>query len=263
MSTILKALRRLEQERTKSAARPLREQVTLSQARPRGPWRAWLAVAAALLLGFTATWAVLATFERPGAHHASVSTAPPPEASRSASDVAAAGSAAAPPAVAAPPPTVRVAAGAPAAGAVASPDAASRAATPEPPVVPTSRAVAPPPAAIDPTPQRVVVAPPPAAPERVFADDPVLTAPIPGRAPRLVEDEPASPAAADVPVDVVRTSWHPQADRRAAWVAIGGEAPREVREGEWVGAYEVRTIEPDGVLFADGPLLVHEPVGGR
>src|SRR5690606_4402059 len=119
VSTILKALRRLEQERTKSAARPLREQVTLSQARPRGPWRAWLAVAAALLLGFTATWAVLATFERPGAHHASVSMAPPPEASRSASDVAAAGSAAAPPAVAAPPPTVRVAAGAPAAGAVA------------------------------------------------------------------------------------------------------------------------------------------------
>jgi hypothetical protein len=36
-----------------------------------------------------------------------------------------------------------------------------------------------------------------------------------------------------------------------------------VHEGDWVGAYEVRAIEPDGVLFADGPLLVHRAVGQR
>ena len=90
----------------------------------------------------------------------------------------------------------------------------------------------------------------------------MATAPISGRAPRIVGDEPES-LPPDVPVSVLRTTWHPQADRRIAWVAIGSEAAREVREGEWVGAYQVRSIEPDGVLFADGPLLVHEPVGGR
>jgi len=55
VSTILKALRRLEQERAKDAARPLREQVTLSQARPRGRWGAGVAVAVALALGSNAT----------------------------------------------------------------------------------------------------------------------------------------------------------------------------------------------------------------
>lgn len=256
MSTILKALRRLEQERSKGAEKPLREQVVLSRARRRGPWLAWLVTGAALALGFAATWAVLDGYGEPPAEPGAVSA--PPAA-------VAAPAPAAPPIRVAPPPTPTPApaarmvvapppVAAPAAGAIAATPPAAR----EP--VPSARPAAPPP--------RVAAVPPAAPrardPEPVYADeDPVVTAPITGRAPRFADDdeEPARSARSELPVSVVRTSWHPQAERRAAWVAIGGESPREVKEGEWVGAYEVRSIEPDGVLFADGPLLVHKPVG--
>jgi len=260
VSTILKALRRLEQERSKGAEKPLREQVVLSRARRRGPWAVWLATGAALALGFAATWAVLNGYREPPAEPAAVSAppaavaAPPPA------------SAVQPPRVAptpapAPPPAARVAAAVPLPAARA-PGATAVA----PPFEPREPIPSPRPA--EPTPPRVAAAPPVAPrarePEPGYADEaPVVTAPITGRAPRFVDDDeqPARSARSELPVSVVRTSWHPQAERRAAWVAIGGESPREVHEGEWVGAYEVRSIEPDGVLFADGPLLVHRPVG--
>lgn len=288
MSTILKALRRLEQERAKDGERPLREQVVLSRARRRGPWAAWAAAAAALAVGFGATWLVLSSLggspasESTGAGLAPVSASTPDgvTAAVPGGPPAAAGAVASPPPpaasppppVAPPTPTVRVAAGAPPIAsppaAVAPPVAAPPPSAPEAVRAPAARSAAspaPPLPRPTPTPARVA-APAPAAPRVEVPPPPlpeesVLTAPIPGRAPRFVDDEPARNARADVPVDVVRTSWHPQASRRSAWVAIGGEDPREVREGDWVGAYEVRAIEPDGVLFGDGPLLVHRPVG--
>lgn len=248
MSSILKALRRLEQERAKGGERPLREEVVLARPRRRGPWAARVVTGAALAAGFAATWLVFGSLGEP---------ARPPEAQPAAAAPAAPtpGAVAAPPPAA--PPTVRVAAGASAPAPAPAPEAvAAPAPAPEGeplrPVAPVRR-----PAAPAPTPPRVAVAPPaPVAPV-----EPVLGAPIVGRAPRFVDEDAVAPRAPDVPVDVVRTSWHPMADRRSAWVAIGDESPREVREGEWVGAYEVRSIEPDGVLFADGPLLVHRPVG--
>lgn len=256
MSTILKALRRLEQERAKGAERPLREQVVMPRARRRGPWAVRLAVGGALALGFAATWNVLGGIDEPpeipAVAPAPVAAPPPALVPRPA---AAPAQPAAVARLAAPAPTSTPA---PVAGAGVAPAATT---SPAPP----SAVVAAP----DPTPPRVASVPalPPRArlPEPLAAaDEPVVTSPITGRAPRLVEEEtPPRGAQAELPVDVVRTSWHPQAERRAAWVAIGGESPREVKEGEWVGAYEVRSIEPDGVLFADGPLLVHRPVGQR
>jgi hypothetical protein len=275
VSTILKALRRLEQERTKDGDRPLREQVVLSQARRRGPWAAWGAAGLALAVGFGATWLVLSSFAAAPSPDGPEAGAAPPAVSSTPNSVTtlafgtsppAAAAAPPPPPTPAPPPTVRVAAGAP--PAATSPGSPPVAAPPPPAPAPIARSPASPGAAPlppGPTPYRVDSPASPVAP-RVDVPPPlpeasVVTAPIPGRAPRLVDEEPARNARADVPVDVVRTSWHPQASRRSAWVAVGDEDPREVREGDWVGAYEVRAIEPDGVLFADGPLLVHRPVG--
>jgi hypothetical protein len=284
VSTILKALRRLEQERSKGAERPLREQVVLSRARRRGPWAVWLATGGALALGFAATWGALTNLGGPLADPeepaAAVSAPPPDAAAASPGTVSPAPAAPAkasrlaprppsptPDRVGSPPPlaaapAARVAAVPP--PAAASPGSGATAVVPEP----APRVAAPPPRAVAAPPARVAPVPPPPA-ERTFADeDPVLTAPITGRAPRFVDDVEAPPRAAaavgaEVPVDVVRTSWHPQGPRRAAWVAVAGESPRQVHEGDWVGAYEVRAIEPDGVLFADGPLLVHRAVGQR
>jgi hypothetical protein len=259
VSTILKALRRLEQERSKGAERPLREQVVLSQARGPRSWPAWLAAGTALALGFAATWAALTNLGEPAAPPGALSTppvatAPPPRASGSPTPIGVASAPEPAPRVAAPPRP------APPAPRAAAPPRVAPAPAP-------ARAIEPAPRPVVPTPQAVAVAPAPARsrlPEPAVEPDeePVLTAPI-GRVPRLVEEEPRASARSALPVSVVRTSWHPQADRRAAWVAVGGESAREVREGEWVGAYEVRTIEPDGVLFADGPLLVHRSVGQR
>jgi hypothetical protein len=117
---------------------------------------------------------------------------------------------------------------------------------------------------------RVIPALPPvrAAPSPEIAPDPapdvVAVAPIAGRTARLVEEEPEPPGVrAGLPVQVIRTLWHPRAERRVAWIVVGGAAPREVREGEWAGVFEIRTIEPDGVLFADGPSLLHRRIGER
>ncbi|HEY8493884.1 MAG TPA: hypothetical protein VIN04_08320 [Myxococcota bacterium] len=298
MSTILKALRRLEQERAraKGAERPLREEVVLARARRRGAWGAWAAAGVALAIGFVATWAALTRFDEgavaPGSDStspAAVAAAPPapvggashaPAPAAPPASVAAAppGSLAAAPRAAAPPAATVPSTPAPASPAELPPAAprtvtvapGASAAVPRAPAEPPARFAPRPfdaPASAAPTPDRVASATSPLAPVREAApsvdpDPPLLTRPITGRAPRVV-DEPAPSAREELPVSVVRTSWHPRPDRRTAWVAIGSEAPREVREGEWVGAYEVRAIEPDGVLFADGPLLVHEPVGAR
>jgi hypothetical protein len=86
-------------------------------------------------------------------------------------------------------------------------------------------------------------------------------------APPAVEEEDASVAVVAVRppsgLRVVRTSWHPHADRRAAWVELGGSEAREVREGEQLGVWLVREIEPGGVVFADGMVELRRSVGER
>jgi hypothetical protein len=255
MSTILKALRRLERERSKDVARPLREEVVFSRPRSRGRPRTWGWIGAALLLGFVATWAALPPSSPRGTATAPPAAAPPALAAALA------------PAPAALPPVAARGATADLSGPVVAPPRAEPAqpAAPSPPVgfvaprdEPSRTAAIAPPREPAPSIPRA------AARETTIDDELVVTAPIEGRASRSVDEEPAPRRAAiGIPVRVVRTSWHPHPDRRAAWVAIGGADAREVREGEWVGALEIRTIEPDGILFADGPLLVHRSIGER
>ncbi len=240
MSTILKALRRLEQERSKDAERPLKEEVVYARPRSLRAWGNWGLIGSALALGFAATWAIL------------------PPSSSDGGSVAPTAAVAAPttnPTLAAPPLPPPVAAR----GAVAADPTPAPSPAPAPAPSIESRSAT----------RAVTVAPSSESPRSAPAIDAtqgqaVVVAPIEGRASRLVDEEPALRRAhAEVPVHVVRTTWHPRAERRAAWVAIGGADPREVREGEWVGALEIRTIEPDGILFADGPILVHRRIGER
>ncbi|MDJ0864801.1 MAG: hypothetical protein QNK03_01750 [Myxococcota bacterium] len=65
-------------------------------------------------------------------------------------------------------------------------------------------------------------------------------------------------------MSVERTSWHPRPARRIAWVRLPGDATaRELREGEKVGRFEVREIEPVAVLFSDGQIEFRRRVGAR
>ncbi len=248
MSTILKALRRLEQEREQDAARPLRDEVVFSRSRRRAARGIWGLVGGALVLGFAATWALLPTPTREG------SGDEPRETTIGAAATAT---------VASPPPASTT-------NEAAKPGNPALAIEPGPrsaPIPPATRSVsslarAPgvPSTSGSPVPEPVRARP---APETAVAptDDVVLRAPIAGRASRFVDEEPeARSRSAEMPVRVVRTTWHPRAERRTAWIAIGDAEPREVREGEWAGAFEIRTIEPDGILFADGPSLLHRRI---
>ncbi len=52
------------------------------------------------------------------------------------------------------------------------------------------------------------------------------------------------------------------AERRVAWVGIdGASALREVHEGERIGPYVVRQIEPAAVLFSEGSVQLRREVG--
>jgi hypothetical protein len=81
----------------------------------------------------------------------------------------------------------------------------------------------------------------------------------------VLEEEIGTPepvAGATSPVHVERTQWHPSPDRRVAWVEVEGTtALREVREGERIGPYVVRSIEPAAVLFSEGSMRVRREVG--
>jgi hypothetical protein len=292
MSTILKALRRLEQERQQVTPRALREEVVLSRsrARTRPTWIA--ALVAVALLGFAGTWAALGRWRAaspeatapasaalrvaPPAHPAaslppSVATPPPPAAST------APAAAAAPPDVAiAAPGTTPATPPAPAAAGLPAADRAPASASgsdellvrPMPRhrprlLVEEDEAPAPPPQSGSEPPFAMHSAEP-AAPA------PPLSAAPGARPPSAVPDaEPAVPpavataAAAPFPLRVVRTSWHPHPDRRTAWVDVGGEAPRAVHEGDTVGRFVVREIEPDGVVFVDGSVEIRRAVGAR
>jgi hypothetical protein len=286
MSTILKALRRLEQERQQVTPRALREEVVLSRsrARTRPTWIA--ALVAVALLGFAGTWAALGRWRvappeatgaapaalrgelpvRPAARpQPSVAAPPPPAASTAPAAAAAAGVATAPSGPAAAPPPAPMAVELPAAdrapASAAAPDELFARPMPrhrprllveedEAPAPPPQSGSEPPFAVHDTQPAAPSSAAPGARPPFAVPDAEPATAP-------------AVAAAAPFPLRVVRTSWHPHPDRRTAWVDLGGGAPRAVHEGDTVGRFVVREIEPDGVVFVDGSLEIRRAVGAR
>jgi hypothetical protein len=116
--------------------------------------------------------------------------------------------------------------------------------------------------------------PAPTPPPALAAKPPPAQAPAPKPAARP-SAKPAAAAAAPVPapkttpppapsVRVERTSWHPKPERRLAWVRVEGrDAPRELREGDAVGALVVKEIRPSSVLFLYGAETLQRRVGER
>jgi hypothetical protein len=298
VSTILKALRRLEEEKASAGSRPLREEVAMASgpAPAPSPRRRWVLAAAPLCVLFllAAIWSLW-----PAGH---------PDA---ASDVAAqpvATPAAAPEAVArAPRRPERVVRPAPEparfpleprtspsdAGlpdiAFASPVevvdrgpveprtpiALARASDPlpEPHSAPAPEETPTPPA-----PEPVVAKPAPPAPDRAVkpaavplvarstppAPEPAVAkpaAPKPAEVAAVPASQPAARAKSAGPAPrVERTRWHPVAERRVAFVTLGDEALR-IQEGDEFGRYVVREIEPSGVVFLEDGKPLRRKVG--
>jgi hypothetical protein len=245
MSTILKALRRLEEQKSEAAARPLRDEVVLAPTRRAAHGAPLRVVVAGAALAFAGAALFLALRREP---------APEPDAADAMPT---------PPAVAAAPPadTVTVAAAPKAPDALVPVPAAPQdfeIVRPDPTAAP--RPLAPPPL---PTIQDAVAAAPPpeAAPTSRRS---AAGAALPEYVEEPLEDtpEPKAAAHAPAPVHVARTLWHPSPERRLAWVEVEGQtALREVREGERVGPYVVREIEPAAVTFADGNVEMRREVG--
>ncbi len=282
MSTILKALRRLESEKNAQAERPLREQVVSPAHTPRS-WpsaRVVLALAGGGVLGSGLLfWWV------------SVSDLPAEPATAVAEPVAA---------TALPPPT-------PAASA---PTEAQRSPVFEPPAAPPSAPLSALAEVATPSPDdplavsqepveewRELPAAALASEVRIVEriEPPPEPAPAVARAEPVVEKEPAAPpkptvkrpgstrpsawpskpeveratpapetlARSPLPELVIeRTEWHPLSERRLAVIAVGTSgATRELREGDAVGPLVVESIEPSGVVFLHEGVELRRPVG--
>ena len=250
MSTILKALRRLEEQKSAATPRPLREEVVLVPARRRRRRGFVVAIAAAFafaLVGGGLVW----LFDR-----AALESTEPFAASAPAPDVAAA-----------PEPILEAAGERAAEVTVSAPESIAGAA--QGPIVPVPSsppdfAVVRPGAQQPQEPVAAPVEPATGAYDEVVVEHPSAAAPMPEVEPGFVdEDLPAARVArGQSPVRVERTQWHPSPERRVAWVEIEGmTALREVREGERVGPYVVREIEAAAVLFADGSVELRREVG--
>ncbi len=267
MSTILKALRRLEREQAAGSGRPLRERVATGDAEPEEPGPAprarlpRVALAAGVVVLIAGAWYLgRSSTERADAELAS---AQPPVARRS--DPL-------PPRVmiwrpvaerpqAVPPsrePEAETAFADEIDFAVIeradvtqleeSVDAATtlvqaEAATGEPrPAVPPTEDVAPPPPSAE-----TATATPRSGP---------AVAPSPGADPPRIL--PAAPPEATL----LRTSWHPDPARREAELQlVGSEEPIRLREGDAVGALIVITIEPSSVVFGHDGVELRRAVG--
>jgi hypothetical protein len=251
MSTILKALRRLEDQKSQDAAqRPLRDEVVLPPTRSTARTslvRAALAGIVLAISGAALLWAL-----RPASEPVAV-TAPEPL----------------PPVAAAPP--AAATGSEPTRITVAAPAPGSAAQVVVPPAPPDFEIVRP-----DPNAQARPIAPrslPTIAQDEVLATEPSPTAPrilpVPAPAPadeyvdEPLEEAPEPRMAARGPaVRVAKTLWHPAADRRLAWIEVSGQtALREVREGERVGPYLVLEIEPTAVLLSNGGVEIRREVG--
>ncbi len=293
MSTILKALRRLEQEKAAQSEQPLETAVVRPGERAAGaPARGrWIVgVTAAAALGVGVGWLFQSRFDAPAPAEARVG------------DVAASPSAASPPPVAAAqvPPTPRVTvAAAPlavaaetAAGPVVEPLPAPIPVPALPPVIEPEPIEASPPVQRPPAARPVLeeprarvarAEPAPTAPRAELPDSSaldtpagaVVAAPVTRRGEEEKEDavrpvDTAPPVAARAAssvasgVSVLRTIWHPKPERRTALVETRDDyEPFEVREGESVGSLTVVRIEPSGVIFERDGQELRQKVGGR
>ncbi len=230
MSTILKALRRLEQDNGSQLDRPLREQIALpSHANRR--WFAWLLTGGMLSLGIGVGAAALLLWFDPLA--TPLSSAP------ARAEIA---RAAPKPAVAADPrpaPRVREV-GPPLQGEAGLSDEAL--------VSPVSVV------------ERSIPAAPPAETWRAPADD------LSAFSARIgVSPSPVTVKRAPVPpVMVQRTIWHPDSSQRTAQVLLKGEPdPLTLHEGDAVGTLVVLRIEPSGVVFLNDRVEIHKRIGVR
>lgn len=253
MSTILKALRRLEDKKADAAQRPLRDEVVVSAVRRKRSGLA-PAIAAGVALAFAGI-ALLWAFDPEGESDAGIAAQGAPAVS------------AAPEPESEPPPD-------PYAATVSSEAAFADDATPDFEIVRPDPSAAPRPLTPPPLPR---IADERAVPQR--AREPRRIAPEFEAQPRYETDEPELPVYEEEPfyaeperavavakpsasVSVARTQWHPDPGRRVAWVEVAGSvAMREVREGERIGPYLVRQIEPAAVLFSDGAVEVRREVG--
>jgi hypothetical protein len=123
------------------------------------------------------------------------------------------------------------------------------------PEAPAKRAV--------PVPEAEPPAPPPEAKPAPRAEPAPKRAALPPRAepapkraalPPRAEPAPKPPAAGVMErapeISVLRTSWHPNSSRRVATVRVaGGSEPQELHEGDSTGALVVKKIEPSAVVF--------------
>jgi hypothetical protein len=299
VSTILKALRRVEEERPATSSAPRRAMRGDFVAGPDAPppprrkrrepnWKLWGSLGAVVLLAALVWWRMPRADEvvrsepavQPGATRGEARPGPPAPAQRSAR--------AAPPPPAAPAPTPAPAAAppAPAATAVAASGVPSEVVEQLPPLGAALEAEAAPPAVAT-VPPAVATVPPAAAivSPGPSSEPPAAKPPAAAAAARVAAREPApkpkpAPAAAAAPVSraapqpaptrapsapaiqVDRTSWHPKPERRIAWVRVEGlGAVRELHEGDAVGTLVVKEIRPSSVLFQHGAEQIQRRVG--
>ncbi len=233
MSTILKALRRLEHDRSARSGRSLRQQVANPpEARPRR----WPLLIAAVVCGIAAGPLALVVWtgllpktgvpESPPAPVPSLASQAPlaaPSVLSEAVETLPLPEAPPPPIVSSevvmlqwPAPEPRIA---------TLPDDA-----PAPPAVPRPGSVRP-----RPSPERISVA----------ARPPISTAPAPA-------------------LRVERTEWHPSPQLRVAVVELDGSGDRlRLHEGDVVGALVVGEIQPSSVTFYHQGIALHRRVGDR
>jgi hypothetical protein len=249
MSTILKALRRLEEQKSGAERRPLRDEVVVTPSRAKrrtGVGGAFSGASGLAVVGA----ALVALFDRV-----------PTEARRAAGDVAAPPEPAAPIAIAE--------------------ERATEVFVSDPALDPRDLEglVVPVPGS---EPDFEIVKPVSSKPRQLIPTMQVDARPIeeprvpaagstrPSPVPRVVEPEyeyyeeeiAPTPVVRSSPVYVDRTQWHPRPERRVAWVEIEGtSALREVHEGDRVGPYVVRVIEPAAVLFSEGSTQLRREIG--
>jgi hypothetical protein len=293
MSTILKALRRLEQEKIPKE-RPLREQVTRLDDDDRidpGTPRRWPILLAGIGAGVAAGLAVLLLVLARGdsplpsaytAHAPALAESlPQPSAAQPLRRESPAHAAPAPAAVpaATPPPVASddvevIDRGLPAPRVIA-PERAEAAVAPAVPAEPPPGSVRP----FQHAERRARKTPPPPAPAPAIAAEqparraappPAIsaepqtrpTAPAPAIAAKPPARQPAPPPDPFPALRVERTTWHPLAERRLAVVDVPGEGTRELREGDPVAGATVSLIEPSGVVFRHAGREVRRKVGG-
>ena len=250
MSTILKALRRLQEEKSQGESPELREHVVLAPDPGLRARRRWVAAIAAGAIAFALAVVAQVVWERRGADPAAGEI-----------EMAQSGSLQTGPSVAATPAPVDPPAAAPTRPLPPAPSAA--------PPAPPGESVAPAPTpgpSPTPEPTPLVTATPiatatPVATPRITAT-PIATPRItPTPRPRATEAVP-KPTPMAVPLTVDRTQWHPDPEKRLAWIRVQGKPElQQVREGESIGRYQVRTIEPAAVLFVDGSVEIRRRVG--